>query len=84
MIKDTNLYPDAVMDCSPFLQRLGFLDIRPRQGMSVNFSFPYLRSRSTPVEYPNDNVDSIDDPHFGLYEDIPYSEEDIHRNSNFH
>ncbi|MDR3232160.1 MAG: hypothetical protein LBT46_00575 [Planctomycetaceae bacterium] len=83
MIKDSNLYPDATMDCSPFLQRLGYLDVRPRQGMTMNFAFPYFRPRSAPVEYPNDAVENIHKPHFGLYGDMPYGEEEIRRNSNF-
>jgi hypothetical protein len=77
---------EGTYDCSPFLQRLGLLPIRPRQNSRIP-EFCQLHSQNEPVSYPTQgalaspdgrNPFSID----GVSQQFPYSEKEIAENSN--
>lgn len=78
-------YPQHVMACAPFLQRLGWERVRPRQNSTLDVKA--LQSQGTPVPYPNQNVGLMPssrtlEPLHGLYGLWPWNEEEIGQNSN--
>lgn len=78
-------YPKSIMACEPFLQRLGWSRVRPRQNSTIDVGA--LQSQRTPIPYPNQNVGLMPssrtlEPFHGLYSLWPWPEEEIDRNSN--
>jgi hypothetical protein len=81
----TYYLPERIMGCTPFLQKLGFLPVLPRQSMSLDIN--HIHAQHTPTEYPIQNVHQmpssrVDEPYHGVSELWPWSEPEIHRNSN--
>jgi len=77
--------PKRIMGCAPFLQRMGWERVRPRQGFWLNFS--RLHARQIPVEYPTQMTDyalgyRTEEPLHGVATLQPYSEHEILKNSN--
>jgi len=77
--------PKHIMACSPFLQRMGWERVRPRQ--NFNLSFDRLQIRKHPVEYPTQETSHAlgfraTPALHGVSQLQPYSEEEILRNSN--
>lgn len=78
-------YPQYVMACTPFLQRMGWVKVRPRQNSTIDV--PALQSQRTPIPYPQQNVGLMPssttlEPLHGRYALWPWSEEEIEQNSN--
>jgi hypothetical protein len=46
--------PKRIMACAPFLQRMGWVDVRPEQNFNLNFA--KLHVRKYPAEYPQPGV----------------------------
>jgi len=81
---DYNL-PKRIMACAPFLQRMGWEQVRPEQNFNLNFD--YLHIRRHPTEYPLQQVEHslgfrAEPALHGLATLQPYSEDEIIRNSN--
>lgn len=73
------------MGCTPFLQKLGFLPVIPRQNMTLDIN--HIHAQQTPAEYPTQYVHQmqasrVDEPYHGVSELWPWSEQEIRRNSN--
>ena len=81
----TNDFPTRIMACEPFLQRLGFRRIRPRQNSTVDIDA--LQSQRTPTPYPilsigHKPASRVLEPLHGLSELWPWSEQEILIHSN--
>jgi hypothetical protein len=73
------------MGCGPFLQRLGFIRIRPRQNAALDIR--HLQTQKIPVEYPVQHIEQmpesrVDEPMHGVQTLYPYPADEIARNSN--
>jgi len=78
-------FPEQIMACEPFLQRLGLSRIRPRQNSTIDVKS--LQSQETPIPYPYQNVGLMPgsqtlEPLHGRYSLWPWPAEEIEQNSN--